>query len=38
VTILGEVRAAHYIKTNHINAFVQGSFATAKALLDPTVS
>lgn len=37
VTILGEVRAAHYIKTNHINAFVQGTFSTAKALLDPTV-
>lgn len=29
VTILAEMRAVNYIKTNHLNAFVQGSFATA---------
>lgn len=28
VTILGEMRAVHYIKANHVNAFVQGTFAT----------
>lgn len=29
VTILAEMRAVHYIKSNHVNAFVQGSFADA---------
>lgn len=29
VTILAEMRAVHYIKANHVNAFVQGNFATA---------
>lgn len=29
VTILAEMRAVNYIKTNHLNAFVQGTFATA---------
>jgi HK97 family phage major capsid protein len=28
VTILAEMRAVHYIKTNHVNAFVKGTFAT----------
>lgn len=28
VTILAEVRAVHYIKSNHANAFVKGTFAT----------
>lgn len=34
VTILAEVRAAHYIKTNHVGAFVQGTFSTAKAAME----
>ena len=34
VTILGEVRAVHYIKSNHVGAFVKGTFATAKAALE----
>lgn len=29
VTILAELRAVNYIKTNHVNAFVQGTFSTA---------
>lgn len=29
VTILAEMRAVNYIKTNHLNAFVQGTFSTA---------
>jgi len=29
VTILAELRAVNYIKTNHLNAFVQGVFSTA---------
>jgi HK97 family phage major capsid protein len=29
VTILAEVRAVQYIKTNHLNAFVKGTFAAA---------
>lgn len=36
VTILAELRAVNYIKTNHINAFVQGEFATAIAALEAT--
>lgn len=31
VTILAEMRAVHYIKSNHVNAFVQGVFADAVA-------
>jgi HK97 family phage major capsid protein len=33
VTILAEVRAVHYIKTNHVNAFVKGTFATVIAAM-----
>ena len=33
VTILCEMRACHYVKTNHFGAFVKGDFATAKAAL-----
>jgi len=29
VTILAEMRAVNYIKTNHLNAFVKGTFAAA---------
>lgn len=29
ITILAEVRAVQYIKTNHLNAFVKGTFAAA---------
>lgn len=38
VTILAEVRAVHYIKSNQVGAFVKGTFAVAKALLDPAVA
>lgn len=34
VTILAEVRAVHYIKSNHVGAFVKGTFATAKTALE----
>lgn len=34
VTILAELRAVHYIKSNHVAAFVKGTFSTAKALLE----
>jgi HK97 family phage major capsid protein len=34
VTILAEMRAFHYIKTNDFPAFVQGTFATAAADLE----
>lgn len=34
VTILGEMRAFHYIKTNHNAAFVKGTFSTARAALE----
>lgn len=34
VTILGEMRAFHYIKTNHNTAFVKGTFSTAKAAME----
>jgi HK97 family phage major capsid protein len=34
VTILAEMRAFHYIKTNDLAAFVQGTFATAAADLE----
>jgi HK97 family phage major capsid protein len=34
VTILAEVRATHYIKTNHAGAFYKGTFATIKAQLE----
>lgn len=34
VTILGEVRATHYIKTNHAGAFYKGTFATVAAALE----
>lgn len=36
ITILCEARAVHYVKSNHYNAFVTGTFSTAKAdLLKP---
>jgi HK97 family phage major capsid protein len=34
VTILGELRAVSYIKSNHTAAFVKGVFSTAKAALE----
>lgn len=34
VTILCEMRAVHYVKSNHYGAFVKGEFATAKAALE----
>lgn len=34
VTILAEVRAVHYIKSNHTAAFVKGTFTTVKAALE----
>lgn len=33
VTILAEMRAVHYIKTNHNAAFVKGTFATVKTAM-----
>lgn len=33
ITILAEARAANYIKSNYVKAFVQGTFAAAKAAL-----
>lgn len=37
VTILAEMRGAHYIKTNYANAFVQGTFEAARwALMGTT--
>jgi len=33
ITILGELRACHYVKSNHVNAFVTGVFTTAIAAL-----
>ena len=38
VTILAEMRAAHFIKSNQVTAFVQGDFSVAKALLDGSVA
>lgn len=37
-TILAEMRAVHYIKTNHVNAFITGTFATAIAALELEVA
>lgn len=34
ITILAEVRAVHYIKSNHTAAFVKGVFSTAKTALE----
>jgi HK97 family phage major capsid protein len=34
VTILAEMRAVHYIKSNHVKAFVKGTFSTAKTALE----
>lgn len=34
VTILAEMRAVHYVKSNHFGAFVKGNFTTAKAALE----
>jgi HK97 family phage major capsid protein len=34
VTILAEMRAVHYIKTNHVKAIVKGTFADAKTALE----
>lgn len=36
VTILAECRCVNYIKTNHVNAFVQGTFIAAEFLLEAT--
>jgi HK97 family phage major capsid protein len=38
VTILAEMRAVHYIKTNHTAAIVKGTFAVGKAVLDSAVA
>ena len=37
VTILAEMRAAHYVKGNQVDAFVTGDFTTAIAALDSGV-
>lgn len=37
VTILGEMRLTHYIKNNHLNAFVEGTFTDAIEILDPAL-
>lgn len=37
VTILAEMRAVHYIKSNHTAAIVKGTFASAKSVLDSAV-
>ncbi len=34
VTILAEMRAVHYVKSNHYGAFVKGTFATDIAAID----
>lgn len=34
ITILAEMRAVHYIKSNHTTAFVKGTFATVQAALE----
>lgn len=34
VTMLAEVRAVHYIKSNHVGAFVKGTFSTAIAAIN----
>jgi hypothetical protein len=34
VTILAEMRAAHYVKDNQVDAFVTGDFTTAIAAID----
>lgn len=35
VTILAEMRAVNYVKSNHLNAFVKGTFAAAITALTP---
>lgn len=37
VTIRAELRAAHYIKTNHLNAFQRGTFSTLKSAMTAEV-
>ena len=34
VSIIAELRAAHYIKTSHAGAFVKGTFSTAVTMID----
>ena len=34
ITVLAEMRAVHYIKTNHVGAFVKGTFSTAKTAME----
>ena len=34
VTILAEARAVHYVKTNHLAAFVYGDFSDAITALE----
>jgi hypothetical protein len=34
ITILAEMRAVHYIKTNHTGAFVKGTISTIKTALE----
>jgi HK97 family phage major capsid protein len=36
VTFLCEMRGVTYVKTNHVNAFVKGTFAAAKAIIATT--
>lgn len=38
VTILGELRAVHYVKTNYLKAFVYGDFSDAIVDLDPALT
>jgi len=38
VTILGEMRALHYVKTNHVNAFAYGDFSILRGQLDTAQS
>jgi hypothetical protein len=33
MTVLCEARACHFVKSNYVNAFVKGTFATDKAVL-----
>jgi HK97 family phage major capsid protein len=34
VSVVGEMRAVNYIKTNNINAFIKGTFATVRAAME----
>jgi hypothetical protein len=34
ITVLAEMRATHFVKSNHYGAFVKGDFATAIGLIN----